>query len=682
MSSDIAAHAVGVLLLGVHNLYDEKGDDKVSLFCCTHFEYSLGINELPSINATIGIGAPISGSAATKNNTSGSLKDLRDAGLRRRTDASKFLRCSFYEADNDGTMKKAIFRGYIISLSEIVKTASGHLKAMRIMCMGIGALLHISPIAGFRRTNSAVLINSAIGSLEMPTAGSLNTSVFEPYTALQSVTEDEISGNYADDLLSHDVLTKAALLANIIAIMGEITPEESDDIIENPDDSLLGIKKCIFCDYYLDKAEMNADAEKGFDKYLCRQLLATLQQSSVLNALVTTLTGMDVMMSLVPHFVLGGKADDFRMELRPIDAWNAVDIIKIPNAYVIECNTNMNYMAHLNDPDVLIVDYSSGAGSADGSRTSGEDTGCFGVYSPIAAISQWARYRYTGSKEQDKAEQMILDMSPRVRIEPAPVWLDFSMLNQLQGSATVKLPKFTPKNDNEAKGGKRTKGEDDDIRAGLIADQIAKTMYLYLHGAADTAAFQLTTDVRFGLNKQIGCLENHVGKTVDIFGYRGILKQIRYVYASGQSTNNSYQITLDRVRRINEKEQKIKCPMYKRGKHDKRLTGNNELWADTADRRESYARQTAAQENEERLRSAYIASLLEKDEATVDQADRETPEQALTERIEANEQSAKMPKTSAETKTTASSTIAEAKAEAAAAGISIAQAINERVTSG
>ena len=51
--------------------------------------------------------------------------------------------------------------------------------------------------------------------------------------------------------------------------------------------------------------------------------------------------------------------------------------------------------------------------------------------------------------------------------------------------------------------------------------------------------------------------ENHIGKTIDIFGYRGILKQIRYVYASGQSTNNSYTITLDRVRKRDTKESHI-----------------------------------------------------------------------------------------------------------------------------
>lgn len=596
MSGNLAAHSVGVLLMGVHNLYKEDGDDKVSLYCCTHLEYSLGINELPTITATIGMGSPISGKEATKKNTDGSLSDLLSMGMQRRTTASKFLRCSFYEADNDGTWKAAIFRGHIISVSEVIKTASGHLKALRVMCMGIGAMLHISPLAGYRRTNSSILVEGASGSMEAPTAGAMNTSVIEPYTALQNTTEDELCDVYADSLLSCDILTKAALLASVIAAMGEVTNGEGADFVEVPDDELLGIKKCIFCDYYLDKTEMHADAEVGFDTYLGRQLITTLQQTSVLDSLVTTLTGMDVMMNLVPHFVLGGHADDFRMELRPIDAWNAVDVITIPNKNVVECNTSMNYMAHLNDPDVLVVDYSSGAGSADGSKTSGEATGCFGVYSTNKDIMRWAKYRYTGSKEQEAAAQKIEGLSPKVRYANAPVWLDFSMLNQLQGSTTVKMPKFTPQNDNEAKGGNKTAQENDEIRAGIIADQIAKAMYLYLHGASDVALFQLTTDVRFGLNDSIGCLENHIGKTIDIFGYRGILKQIRYVYASGQSTNNSYTITLDRVRKRDTKEPKITCPLYRKGEHDSSLTGNNELWADTAKQRSAFQKRTAEQE--------------------------------------------------------------------------------------
>lgn len=675
MSGNLAAHSVGVLLLGVHNLYNEDGDDKVSLYCCTHLEYSLGINELPTITATIGMGEPISGKASTKKNTSGSLSDLLNAGMSRRTTASKFLRCSFYEADNDGTWKAAIFRGHIISTSEVIKTASGHIKALRVMCMGIGALLHISPLAGYRRTNSSILVDGASGSMEAPTAGSLNTSVVEPYTALQNTTEDELCDAYADSLLSRDILTKAALLANVIAAMGEVTNGEGADFVEVPDDEMLGIKKCIFCDYYLDKAETHADAEVGFDTYLGRQLITNLQQTSVLDALVNTLTGMDVMMSLVPHFTLGGHADDFRMELRPTDAWNAVDVITIPNKNVVECNTNMNYMAHLNDPDVLVVDYSSGAGSADGSKTSGEATGCFGVYSTVAAIRRWAKYRYTGSKEKEAAEQEIEGMSPKVRYANAPVWLDFAMLNQLQGSATVKMPKFTPQNDNEAKGGDKTAQENDVIRAGIIADQIAKAMYLYLHGASDIASFQLTTDVRFGMNSSIGCLENHIGKTIDIYGYRGILKNIRYVYASGQSTNNSYMITLDRVRKYNAKEPKITCPLYRKGEHDSSLTGNNELWADTAKQRDAFEKQTAAQETE---RDQNVSDALD---AFFGELDNELPsEETWREQMKQQYATQEELDDLRNTVAHAKAVLAAAEAEAAVEGVSVAEAVARQVT--
>jgi hypothetical protein len=297
-------------------------------------------------------------------------------------------------------------------------------------------------------------------------------------------------------------------------------------------------------------------------------------------------TGTDVMLNLVPHFVLGGSADDFRMELRPSEAWNAVNIITIPDTKVISCNTALNHLEHLSDPQALVVNYCEGVGSADPSEQSGKVGNCYGVYSPVKKIEQWARRRYADASN-DPEKQTSIDAIQKemykVRLYPAPQWMNWSYLSaDPAGKAEdEKIGENDPANDNKAKAGSTTASEENNRIAAVLADQIAKALYVHLHGSSDLATFELTPDLRFGLSKY-GCLENHIGSIVDIYGYRGMLQTVRYTYNSGKTTTGSYAITLSRVRRINPNEEKIECPLYtKIAKRDKVATGNSRYWQDT-----------------------------------------------------------------------------------------------------
>ena len=88
--------------------------------------------------------------------------------------------------------------------------------------------------------------------------------------------------------------------------------------------------------------------------------------------------------------------------------------------------------------------------------------------------------------------------------------------------------------------------------------------------------------MRFGLNSDIGCLEDHIGSIVDIYGYRGMLQTVRYNYSSGKTTTGSYSITLSRVRRIDKNEEKIPCPLYtETGNEPEASKSNSQYWQDT-----------------------------------------------------------------------------------------------------
>lgn len=581
MKGDLITHSGGVLLLGVHNLYDEDGDSKPSMYCCSSADYTLGINELPMLNAVVGQGDPISGSTATQKDSDGSLDMLIQQGMSRRTMDSKLLRCTLYEA-NSGTVEKyAVFRGYIVSVTELIKTGNASMRSIRIMCLGIGALLHTAPIACYRQTIGSLIVNGAQGNFELPTNGAMQSGFASPFIYMEDATVDILCGEHRMDMEGKDVLTKMAFLANALVDMSKVVDGVDMNLLEELSDDTLKIKRCIFCNYTLNTSILHtATAEGSFNRFICNALMNSLQRSSILSSIVATATSSDMLLNLVPHFKYGGTADDFRMELAPSEAWNAIDILEIDDRYVVGCNTSMNHMEHLNDPEVLVVNYSEGVGSFDGIDTSGQATGSFGVYSPDPVVTEWARIRYADMEGKSTAAKEAARGYYKTRLVRGPYWLAFSHLVDTVSIDNFKIDEDEPANDNKAKGGDETIDQSDELRSVDIADMIARAMYVFYHGASDIATFQLTPDVRFGLSG-LGCLENHIGKTVDIKGYRGILRQVRYAYTSGYATSNSYMIVLERVRLIDPDEPHITCDLYvKKEDTDDEDTGNNELWND------------------------------------------------------------------------------------------------------
>ena len=622
MSASLGTHSVGVIMLGVHDLG--------MLYSCTSAEIVHTINDIPSANLIIGQGSPLSSSMSTWY-TNGNLSDLlnmstelrkvseRDveqmdwgdgidysaveaiyaSGGTRNLDItwkkkempSKLLRCSIYEADAKGTDLKAIFRGYIVNVLELSRAGDLSVRALRVQCMGIAAILHVAPLAGYRRTSGAAITNAAAGLGELPTArANINIGVIDSKGALENTSDAAIANKFAQQLISSDILTRIAYIANTLVYMSEARAgNQVYQELEEANDDLLHIRDCIFCQYMVSSASNETtqnytlNANLSFNKFLCGQLLQTLQSSSVLMSIGSVCTGTDVMMNMVPHFKLGGTADDFRMELKPSEAWDATDSITIPNTYVRSCNSTLNHLEHLNDPQVLIVNYSSGVGSTDPSQENGTpSSGCFGVYSPIEAVQKWAKIRYGIENKAEENRNMNQNVY-RTRFYPAPKWLDWSYLSNMNTKASsLKQPAQVPANDDEAKAGKTTASQENRKLASDQADAIAKALYAHLHGSSDVAAFDLTPDIRFGLNEDIGCLEDSIGRVVNINGYRGMLQSVRYTYTSGKTTTGSYSITISRVRPYDEKEEPITCPLYVNTFWKERYatTDNQKYWKD------------------------------------------------------------------------------------------------------
>lgn len=604
MKGDLKTHSGGVLIFGVHDMWEHNIGGQPHMYCCTYAEYAMGINEIPTLNLIIGNGQALGaekGDWDTEEASNGSMKALISESINRRREGGKMLRCSLYESSPDGIDRNAIFRGYVVSVTELIKTGDITARGLRVMCMGLAAILQVAPLGGYRRTVGAYLVNAAQGKQQLPTNGMQRAGFVDPFVMMKGVEAKDVCRTYNTELAGKDILTKMAFLANVIVEMNKNESTNSSKSKIVMDDSVLGIKNYLFCDYVLNpeifpgvkEAEEQSkgnekpyisSVEQSLNIFLCESLLGRLQQNSILASIVSVANSLDMLMNLIPRFKYGGLADDFRMEMVPAEAWNAVDIITIPNKYVTGCNTSLNNMEHLNDPEILVVDYSNGPGSSDGSQRSGQSTGSFGIYALSEDIREWARNRYAGNVDKTAAVNKFKNDYFKTQFFNAPVWLNFSHLFKPIGAAIAKTRPDDPPDDNQEKGGSGTMYRYNLEQKSEVADLIAQAMFVWLHGASDRATFHLSSDVRFGLNSEVGCLENHIGKTIDVCGYRGILRQVRYTYSSGMATKSHYSIVLERVRLIDPDEPHVDCVFYvKRPSDEQRDSVNNYLWADTYD---------------------------------------------------------------------------------------------------
>lgn len=584
MPESLYSHNGGILLLCVHDL-NTNGTGRPALYSCITADIGWNMNDIPVANLVIGQGTPLSGSATTAMNNNGQLEDLLQGGIALRNNPDKLLRCSIYEVSPDSTDKYAVFRGYVVGVSDVKKTGGITIKALRVQCMGIAVRLNVAPIAGYRRTRGGTLINGAVGEgKELPTNGQLNSGVVDRFSALYNMTGAQICAIYKDSIINKDIVTRAAYLSNLLGYMGEVGNWEFK---KEPDDELLHVKECMFCNYVIGQSDFGEEASNSFNVHLYDQLLGGLQQGTVLQAIARACTGFEIMLNMVPHFERGGSADAFRMELMPSKAWDYEedDVIEIEDHYIVGSNAVLNHLEHLGDPEVLVVDYASGAGSTEPNKENGQATGCIGVFSPDPDIMEWAKIRFAEKADKTESIKKIGEKYYKVRYFTAPKWMDWAYLLLGGSCSRYKSRPDDPGNNDSNSGGNGTIRSENRQKATELADEIAKSLWVFLHGASDTATFELTPNLRFGLNTSVGCLENHIGRLVDINGYRGMLQSVRYSYATGKASSCSLSITLNRVRLIDKNEEPIPFPLYTKLRYNQlyETTDNAKYWSDSWD---------------------------------------------------------------------------------------------------
>ena len=103
------------------------------------------------------------------------------------------------------------------------------------------------------------------------------------------------------------------------------------------------------------------------------------------------------MLDLLPRWD-GEENEDFRMEIRPSEAWNPSDPLTLKESDIIEIDSNYNPIACLNTPEVFIVNFSDAVEFAMDNMPQGR-IGLNGVYAMNEILMAGLKKRYQSGTE-------------------------------------------------------------------------------------------------------------------------------------------------------------------------------------------------------------------------------------------------------------------------------------------
>jgi hypothetical protein len=313
---------------------------------------------------------------------------------------------------------------------------------------------------------------------------------------------------------------------------------------------------------------------------------ARMAGSSIWDTIVSTLTSDQFALNLVPRWHCD-KYEDFKMDICPSVAWKPErPVIFLTAADVVGFRMDRNLMTDLNIPDVVFVNFSEInpylAGAA------GLATGPLGVAAYDEKLEKDLRDMVKG---QNLHELNSRTTKYRVKEIVGPSWLSSiatskdAVVNNENDLKTLGA-QHTPATSAEETGGisdsttqPAFSKDDDGETVGHAANTLARTLFLHYFMTGNLAMVDLLPDCRFGLRKNY-CLENSLGETVDIdfsdaksgaglkkFHIRGVLTGLNYAYAAGKASSSRYQMTLSRVRLVDDDATTPEedCPLYTSG---------------------------------------------------------------------------------------------------------------------
>ena len=538
-------------------------------FVCTSVDISYAIGTIPFAQVKVGAGDSLYSPSRHKQTPETILKSILGKKV---TAYEEMVSCELWEAGEN----TSITNMHTPKSSKAIKIFDGYITAG---CIAYEAGTYASKTITLSIYNKAiVLMASPLGALENVTSQYL-TRILDAGGAVEAKQENQTGVNISDagDIQLSNVLMDEAprnndsttldvRIANVFAKViytqtynstrSEISISNMiyrEEILEN-----------IFSRYVVEldpegirSHRKNSNLAQEFDWELAREINGTLPRSSIFETLSSVVQSNIFMLTLCPRF----RKDDFRLELCPSKAWNASKTIKLPLSKIININANYEPLASLQTPEAFLVSYGDSISmAADGTST--YDAGRPGVYALDPSVRSMLRQitdpNGTGSSALERIAKTF-----KVQRYNAPPWLH--VMAKPQGYPDmVDLLK-----DGENEFSQANNAIYQTFMTGKAADCVAKALFTHIYGCNDTCSVSLSAELRFGHSGTV--LEDHIGDCVDIIfddsalSIRGMIDRIHYTYTCGKGrVDQSYGLSLSRVRPLDPSEPVINCPIYKR----------------------------------------------------------------------------------------------------------------------
>lgn len=557
-------------------------------YVCSSVTITMRLNAIPTAYAIIGGGISLKeGYDYTENNAEDILQYVMDAN---NNTEDSFINCDIVEILPDNT-ETVLFRGCIVAASLVYKAGGTTVRAVRVECMNAACKLFAQPLSAFNHTVGSYIVGALTyeeGKQQQPDQEE-TVKQYGMYT-VGGLTTQNVLG-FTKDLTSHkDIATKIAILSDAITILSTKVVETTQiaETLKNMGGEILKIKDYIKCDYLIDydRISVNDTIDAFYDTSLCAMLLAGLKTSSILDTILQAIISPEFMLTLVPKW----REDNFMLEIAPSRAWISKPSMQLYLSDISEINSSFRPLDHINDPEVFAVNFVQAVNFTGNQGQDGKPSAMMGAYATNPDVATWLKERFNNDTES-RAKLTWQLTNFKWAMYPAPNWLmasfvrtkktedkktDDTQKNNVEDQRTD--PKEKPTEQQKREAANRAVIADF-AAASRIADEIAKSLYVHIHGESATAQVQLLPDLRFG---KLGgdyvdniALEDHIGEVIDILpaddgqdgklAIRGIIEALQFSYATGKAGSCSYTMTLSRVRPITQETvEDIECPLYVR----------------------------------------------------------------------------------------------------------------------
>lgn len=596
MTQEMTADQVGTFIFYA----EDKGVS--DSWPCTSLKLTMGLNALTSATVVVGCGYALGNIENDKTDHSAEL--LMKRVVDNVEEGSSMVNCWIVERFSDDE-EYLVFAGVVVGASLVYKAGTVTNRAVRFECLDKACYLYAVPMG---------LTRYLVGSYIMTAMTGWETNPITQYGVLYSRTVDiaALCTNLAPKISGPaDIITRISYIVDgIIAVSGG-----QDTVSVNPDTlDIMHIRDYIACPYTINKElytkrrplnayqqartssptyeayqhtdDKSVNAVDGdFNKEIGMRLLALLQRSSVLEAIVAIVTSDSYMMALSPR--LGGG-----MILQPSKAW-AGDVKRVLNFSKIKSiNSTVSPLKHVADPDVFVVNYSA-AIPMDGAimpklDTTGLPVALTGIYTKHKEVMEMRDAVLSGKKTD--MPSIIPSIMFKYRAYSAPGWLNDAFIGNLTTPDQSTSEQQAPANNVRIPDLYQTNKEDRPVKENAsydlndgrkIADKIAKALFAFIHGRTSTAEIEVLPNLRFGYGEpdMSTALENLIGEVIDILpdssmdkelmkktdnllAIRGMVSEVSFSYDSGTASSCSYSIKLSRVRPVKDREESIVCPLY------------------------------------------------------------------------------------------------------------------------